>query len=512
MATATLGSVPTVIDNAEAVTNWGGDTFALEPDIKVQGNNSVACAQTTNGNNDVYVTGTWDFSGTGLGDQHLRLWVNLSYIAYFSATNPIQVFLYDGTNTAYYYWDKGASYSGGWEQIVVYTGDTPDSGTVTKSTITRIGVRVVTSSKPRNVTNAWYDAWTYGDGYYATGGSASDPITLADIAAADVTSAYNIVEEVEGVYFLRGDIQLGNGATATYFESEGAIAVFTEEQVNTGLYKLSGAGSGCDVVITDTVIKSAGSAAKDKFIFDMDDGDLNSFTMSGSSLFDGGLVYFKAGQSITSCVFNGMDMVDPSTATFTGNKFANYAGSDGAMLLDADGAGNMEDLTFDSLGTGHGIYMSGVPSDGEHDFDNFRFTGYGSTGTTNAAVNNDTGEAVTINVTGGGLVSETTYYNNASGSSTTVSASFTHTLINIVEGSEVTYVETNSAQTVLHHVESVGSDGESAYVHSGGEEVDILIFHVDYLPEVSNIIGLTLPSADVTVQIAQFDDPNYDNP
>jgi len=72
MATATLSSVPTIISTAESVTNWGGDTFSLEPDIKVQGSNSVACTQTNKGTNDVYYSGSWNFST----DVHLRLWFN----------------------------------------------------------------------------------------------------------------------------------------------------------------------------------------------------------------------------------------------------------------------------------------------------------------------------------------------------------------------------------------------------------------------------------------------------
>ena len=66
MALATLSNPPTVIADGESITGWSGDTFELEPNIKKQGDNSVACAQTTNGNNDTIFTkasGSWDFSG-----------------------------------------------------------------------------------------------------------------------------------------------------------------------------------------------------------------------------------------------------------------------------------------------------------------------------------------------------------------------------------------------------------------------------------------------------------------
>ena len=41
------------ISAAESTTNWVGDTFSLEPDIKVEGGNSIACTQTNSGTNDI---------------------------------------------------------------------------------------------------------------------------------------------------------------------------------------------------------------------------------------------------------------------------------------------------------------------------------------------------------------------------------------------------------------------------------------------------------------------------
>jgi len=339
MATATIvsGTQPTTIDNAEAVTNWGGDTFALNSTAGIEGSNCVECAQTTNGNNDAYVTGTWDFSGGGSGDQHLRLWFNFTYFENFAATNPIQIFLYDGSNTAYYYWDKGGSYQGGWSQAVIYTGDTPDSGTVTKSSITRIGIRVVTASKPRNVPfNALFDAWKYGDGYTVTGGTSGDPITWADIAATDLTSAYGIVFDNEGVYNLRGDIQIGNGIATTYFEPSGELAVFTTEQINSGLYGISfvdDSSALTNINIAGGAISGPGTALT-RFTFDASEPLINSFTIDGLQLSSSSTVDFHAGASITNTSFSDCYQIDPSTATFENNTIANYSETttNGALL------------------------------------------------------------------------------------------------------------------------------------------------------------------------------------
>ena len=219
MATPTFSSTPTIIDSAESISNWGGDSFALESDIKIAGSTSVCCAITSTGANDVYVSGSWDFSS----DVHLRLWVNTTLTPYvdIQSNNGIQIFLYDGSNTAY--WTVGGSdtYFGGWKQFVVYTGNSPTSGSVTKSSITRIGMRFNNASRPKNIVNTWLDQWTYGSGYTITGGTSGDELTWGDIAALDSVSAYGIVSEVDGVYFLAGDIYIGNGATTTYLIDEG---------------------------------------------------------------------------------------------------------------------------------------------------------------------------------------------------------------------------------------------------------------------------------------------------
>jgi len=104
----------------------------------------------------------------------------------------------------------------------------------------------------------------------------------------------------------------------------------------------------------------------------------------------------------------------------------------------------------------------------------------------------------------------------ASGGTVVVSASFDHTIEGLELNTEVTYVTKDTA-TVLYHVEqATTSDGNGkykiTYTHSGGASVDILIQHIQYQPDISNIYGLTLPSTDATVKVQMFYDDNYLNP
>jgi len=385
MATPVLTNTPTVIDNAETTTNWGGDSFSLEPDIKVQGSNSVACTQTSNGNNDVYVTGSWDFST----DVHLRLWFNITYIGNLSSTNPVQVFLYDGTNTAYYYMTSLNNYSGGWAQAVLYTGNTIDSGSVTKSSITRIGIRFVTSSKPRNVpANAWYDAWTYGDGYIITGGTNGDEITWSDIASIDKTNAYGIVTEVDGVIFLAGDIKIGNGSTTTYFKDTADISVYKDLAVSSLLYKITFQGSGCHVDITGGSYSAAGSQ---RYGFYANDSDLLSFSMNGKQLsrLDSG--YFKSGQTIETSVFYDCLQITPSGSSFSNNIISNSVDPSGALSWSGV-TNNVSSCDFINNDIGIEIPVSASITFDELIFDDV---------SGNYDVHNSSGDPITISLTNG---------------------------------------------------------------------------------------------------------------
>lgn len=102
------------------------------------------------------------------------------------------------------------------------------------------------------------------------------------------------------------------------------------------------------------------------------------------------------------------------------------------------------------------------------------------------------------------------------GGTWTPPASYEHILTGLELNTEITYVDAGTADELFHVENASVSDGDgkykTTYTHLGIDDVDILIHHVDYKPDISNIYGLTLPSADASVKIKMFDDENYYNP
>ena len=349
MATAALTNTPTSIADGESITGWSGDTFSLEPDIKVEGSNSVACAQTVSGNNDATftkATGSWDFSG----GEHLRIWWNSSAVPAYADTEAaggVQIGLSDGSNTDYFYISGSDTYGGGWKLSILYTLTTPDvDNSANLAAITSVAWRMATTAKPRNVpANLWLDAWSFGDGFTVTGGTSGDELDWSHIASVDATNAYGVVSEVDGVYFLAGEITIGDGISTTYFSPSSQIAVFKDLPVSSTLYQIIFFDDASALTNIDILSGTWSAAGTQRFLLDASETTINSFSIDGLQMSrgdDGNS--FHAGASITNTVFNDCLQVIPSTATFTNNTFANSVATDGAMLWPT--SGNASQLTF----------------------------------------------------------------------------------------------------------------------------------------------------------------------
>ena len=379
MATAVLTNIPTTITTFEATTGLTGDTFSLEPDIKKQGSNSVACAQTTNGTNDIIFTkaaGSWDFSS----GEHLRLWFNSSALPANGdtlANGGLQIGLGDGTNTDYFNVSGSDVYGGGWDQIVLYTLTTPTvDNAANLAAITEIHYRMNTLTKPRNVpANTWLDAWYFGDGYTVTGGTSGDEIDLSHIAALDKIEAYNIVVAADDVYFCAGELTLGDGISATWFKPVGQKIQFRDLAVSTTLYKIKFFDDASALTNADIVSGAWGAAAAQRYDIDVSVADINAFSMSGVQVAKAGAVTYYSGATISNTVFNDVLTASianaPSGCTFelgglitleTGGTLVNSIVSEGTATASVitDDLADVGVGPFTSDGSNHAVELTSI--------------------------------------------------------------------------------------------------------------------------------------------------------
>jgi hypothetical protein len=384
MATPTLNLNYTVLSTCDATSGWSGGS--TEPDIKKQGTNSLAVAIRNNGTY-TYTTGGVNMSAA---DTHLRLWLFHSFASYLEtkANGGIQLFV-TGGGTNYYNVGGSDTHNGSWELFQANLAAPDVDGSANLSNITAAGFRLNHATAARNVVNTWWDYFVYGTGYEVKGGTSVDSVTWADLATYDAAQGIGLVQEQNGVYFLNGELVLGdraNGTTDTYFDGSNEVAVFYDTGESTTLYKVIGDGGGatnCELTLNGMVLKSASTA----FNFNMGSADITSLEIDGSTVDSAAAITFASGQSILNSVFRSCGQIIPGAATFTGNNVVGYTGTDGALLwpggTSVSGSlfsNNTRAIEHDTAGT--------------YTYTDLRFSG------NTYDINNTSGGSVTINASG----------------------------------------------------------------------------------------------------------------
>jgi len=305
---------------------------------------------------------------------------------------------------------------------------------------------------------------------------------IADDISISADNGYGIIREyTAGSYGCQGRLKFGtvNPISDAYFLDSNFVLTFENRDVNDDKYAIFVFGNAIDTNyfnLSNGTITSAGP------------GVTCDFSSSGTNtlIFDTvsfiGLrrrISFPTDTStgtthdILSCTFDDCDQIDPGTADFQGCTISNYddgiSTGNGAVLLDSDGATNWQDLVFNSRGSGHAIYIT---TPGTYTFNNFTYNNYGASETTGSAVYNNSGGAVTINVSGGDSPS----YRNGTGSSTsivntqTVEVYVKDTGLNNIEGARV-YINKQPADSDYGHSGNPYTSGAGNGIGTGSYTV-----------------------------------------
>jgi hypothetical protein len=191
-------------------------------------------------------------------------------------------------------------------------------------------------------------------------------------------------------------------------------------------------------------------------------------------------------------VFQGCNQIQTGGASFSDNIVRNSLDASGALLW-PDGT-STQNCTFTDNNRAIQINTTGTK-----DFVGIVFDG------NTFDINNTSGSAVTVNVSGGGTASGVT----STGSAVTVQSAATLTLTDVVDDSEVRIYAHNTT-TELYGLESKVAGVDPAYSYTSAQAVDIVVHSVDY--KYFRINNFSLPSSDSSLPIAQVFDRNYSNP
>lgn len=453
----------------------------------------------------------------------------------------------------------------GWVNYVVDIAGTPDLevGTPVLTSIDRMGVGATAIAVSKIATHAM-DVSRYGTGITVNDGTAGAPVTLEDFRVYDnnSTRALGVVIAQSGIFFVAGKLKIGTtGQTAvTYFKDVTQVVVFQGFPVSSSFYAivLAGAGSFLTTFVLGNYVAGVASGGvtirgANRYthyggvatglvpaIWTLTANAANTLCqLFGCSFSELLSAAFKSDAEIRFCTFQNFGEITAGGATFdncsfldlrttapisavyairvttttpviTNCEFINCAT---AILWDRNATTNgaIDGSTFTSGGTGHAIeFGTNTPGDpSEIAFVDVNFVGYGASDTANAAVYNNSGKHVIINVSGG----STPTVRNGSGASTTVNNTVAVTFTGMKDNTEVrVYKSSDNSEVGGIEDATDGSANNRSFTWSAAASLGVYYVIHSVLYETIRVEGFTVPTSAASIPIQQRLDRNNLNP
>jgi len=443
-----------------------------------------ACNGLQVGNETIHITGTvTSFNLTG---NAIYVWLLGPASIGTLSQGGFRIIIGDGSNTRAYFVggrDTPAFRASGWDCYVLHGDSLPTGFTQLQGSaqpnlnnLTTIGVGFTNTAKATgNSPNCFFDVCRYGTGLTIVG-DPNDPGSFLDVALLDasIQNAWGIVREIDtSVYGCQGRLTFGSISEDSTFEEFNTYLVYESRLVPEDFYKLivlgddsfnnifklgNKTGQGEDSTGVDgvTILSNVG--------LELDLSDERSETLIYGSTIVGSnqgitLPNSSDNEFITNVITNGGEL-------FLGNTFSRNLRITSSTLL-LDDSTDIANTEFNGASGGHGILIT---DQGTYDFNNLTFNNYGDDDTTDAAIFNDSGGEVIINIFGG----NTPTVRNGSGATTIINNPITFIVNNIIEDSEVR-IFTQSDLTELGGVESVSDtpiDVNNVSVESDPDNTD----------------------------------------
>lgn len=535
----------TLVVNADSVTNWvASSSAALDTEIFITGTGSIAESMTNSLRYVMFNTGATQ----NWANNVFYLWVNCGIVGLLDtvANGGFRIRFAGPTVTNFFDAYVGGNNSwppavaGGWVQFVVdietarstavtngWTGGTPPA----TSAIQHIGYAAITTIMTRTTDNTWIDSiWRLPDGTPGiivegrNGGTT--PWKFSDIFTQLGQAAGSFRPSDGGAWVCNTPIQLGiNDSTIHAFSDTNQVVLWDNQTyIPTDLYKFSaiagGAGSntvtlgvktgtGDDATGAQGVVFSAASTGV-RYDLDFDDANLTSVGLYGCTFQHAGTFQLDdAAVEVISCLYIDCTLAVVSNSLQLRNSIIDPNTADGVAFMQTDDLTDIRICSF-QWSDGHAVELT-TPRTATQTSKGNLFSGFGATGTNDAAIYNNTAGAVTINVTTAG---DTPTYRNGTSASTTVNNNINVTLTGLKDNTEIRIYAEGTTTPELAGIENA-TDGTAgnrsfAFALTAGTVIDIRIFAIGYNP--ADILSYTVPNADTSVPIQQVADRWYTNP
>lgn len=338
-----------------------------------------------------------------------------------------QVSSSSGFTTNYARWDAKAQISGldyyGWFPVVAYMSNPDESaGTPVYTAILSFGWTATTGAAGTKLSG--FDQSLL----ISYIGGHSQTVTLQNLFDHNETNDHGVMVIFGDFLKSHVNIRLGGGTTSnTVFNETNKTLFFDNVQPehNLGFIFVDNTTGTTTFDLDGWAISWNEQTGTSPEVF-TDAQHVDIFRLNACTFQRGGAVTLRdwisdANTFVTNCTFDNCDRIDPKDILFEDNTINNSreTGATGAILLDATGTSRWARLTFNRGSSGHAVEITAT---GTYTFDGHKFNNYGAAETTTAAVYNNSGGAVTINIINGG---DTPTVRNGASASTTVNNTVT---------------------------------------------------------------------------------------
>lgn len=368
------------------------------------------------------------------------------------------------------------------------------------------------------------------------GGNASYPIGITGItlAAADGKERKSVVKQGSSQAIIYQPLQFGNGGTdPTYLDLDATALEFprqynqsTKDVQYNSVDNVAGityyAGPNDNIIHTNAVVSSA---SKFKFGLHPSSNTLANYQFSGLSIIGAGNITLNKAITIDGMTINNYGSLDLSSATFINSIIETPPSTNNSLIITT--ATNIDycDITtttvaannyltsisdptvftycnfYGSASSGHSIRIT---TPGTYAFVGNKFFNYGSSNTGSAAIFNDSGGLVTLNISGSG---STPTYRNGVSSSTVINNTVSLNITGLKPNSDIVIIQAGTTNQLVDIDQNPDTDYTYSYSYTANTRIDVGIFLNGYVPYY--VRDYLLEPADSSLPIAQTIDRNF---
>ena len=371
------------------------------------------------------------------------------------------------------------------------------------------------TSKERNQA---LDAVDVGAGLTLVGGDGGDTDGLwqdfIDFDEGTVANRFGYATSAEGIIFIVGQMVIGT-ASATVFQDTGSTLVFPDGLFAQGFsgitVDLQNATTDVDLIDSNFFGKGSATTEETRPVLTVT-GTTGNFDTNNCVLdaFDA-ITLTSACTLLNTTVSSSLAMTQAG-ATFNGMIVSGATNADNTAFITADDLGLFSNCEF-TFSDGHAIEITAT---GTYTFSNNSFTGYGADASSDAAIFNDSGGLVTINITNAG---DTPTIRNGAGASTTINNAVTLNVTVLdsasvaIQNARVAIYEDpeGSGETqLMNELTDVNGLATESFNFSSDINVSVRVRGADLTPSFLAVNSTqTITSAGLDVTITLSEDPIF---